>query len=156
VNYRSIAHIAVRVENLQKAESFYQAVFGLAVAFREARTEEGWATLPPDAGWAEVERSGLNLDLVFLRRDSFELALERTSNPVAEPSRLSHIALVVSQEELEALRGRARELGCPVGYDMPHTIMFGDPFGVRWEIMLTGQSRSTGERTGRWLRVKQP
>ncbi len=153
MNYRAVAHVAIRVPDLREAESFYRRLFGLEVAFREARTEEGWATLPPGAGWDEAEAAGVKLDLVFLRRDALDLALERTTASISEPSRLSHVALVVSPEELEALRGRAREMGCPFAYDAPTHMMFSDPHGGRWEIMLKGDSRSTGESRGRWLKV---
>jgi len=155
MNYRSIAHVAVCVTDLKAAELLYCELFGLEVAFREARTTDGWASLPPGAGWKEAEASGLHLELVFLRREGFEFALERLAQSPGEPSRLSHIALEVSQEELEGLRSRARDQNCAILYDKPTTIMFSDPNGVRWEIMLRSDSRSTGERTGKWLDVKQ-
>lgn len=48
--YHSVSHVALRVAQLQAAEEFYCSLFGMAVAFREARTADGWATLPEGAG----------------------------------------------------------------------------------------------------------
>lgn len=155
MNYRSITHVAVRVQNLREAERFYQQLFGLEVLFREAETDEGWATLPPDAGWEDAESAGVHLDLCVLRRDELILALERTATPTGEPSKLSHIGIAVSEEELPALHQRVKQLGCTVCLEHPRSIIFDDVFGVRWEVTFSNKFRSTGEATGRWLPVKK-
>ncbi|HKE52177.1 MAG TPA: VOC family protein [Actinomycetes bacterium] len=48
--YQGISHVAVRVTDLREAEDYYHRLFGLAVAFREAETSDGWRTLPPGGG----------------------------------------------------------------------------------------------------------
>jgi catechol 2,3-dioxygenase-like lactoylglutathione lyase family enzyme len=56
--YRSVTHVAIRVDGLSEAERYYRRLFGLEVAFREAETAEGWKTLPQEAGWEEAEAAG--------------------------------------------------------------------------------------------------
>lgn len=69
MSYRSITRVALRVQDLRAAESVYQQLFGLEVRFREAETDQGWATLPPDAGWDDADAAGAHLDLCVLQRD---------------------------------------------------------------------------------------
>jgi hypothetical protein len=46
MTYRAFTQIALVVSPLRQAEEFYQALFALDVAFREAETADGWRTLP--------------------------------------------------------------------------------------------------------------
>ena len=148
--YRSVTHIALNVSPLEEAGEFYRELFRLEVAFREAETPAGWATLPDDAGWAEARAAGIQLGLSALSRDSFTLALEGGDSP----QRLSHLGLAVDPAEMDALRTRARELNCRLMLDRPDLIVFRDPYGVQWEITTSATLQSSGDRTGRWLDVK--
>jgi catechol 2,3-dioxygenase-like lactoylglutathione lyase family enzyme len=152
MTYYAFTHIALRVTPLQQAEEFYRTFFALEVAFREAETAQGWATLPPEADWTDAEAAGISLGLCSLHRDAFTLALEEgSSNP---SSRLSHIGVQVDIPELERLRTAASEQ-CQIVHNQPTLLVFDDPYGVRWEVSTSSYddpSRlSTGARTGRWL-----
>jgi catechol 2,3-dioxygenase-like lactoylglutathione lyase family enzyme len=141
-----VTHVALRVTDVRDAEEYYRDLFGLEVAFREAPTEAGWATLPDGADW---EESPAELQLTMLFRDGFRLALERADH-VAPKGQLSHIGLQVDAEELDALR---RHVGAVVDND--RALVFDDRFGVRWELNTFAydepRALSTGARTGRWL-----
>ena|SRR2546422_6290180 len=150
-------HLALRVERLRAAEAFYCELFALEVAFREAETPEGWQTLPTQAGWAEAEAAGVELDLVMLYRDGFRLALESVDR-VSPPGLLSHVGVYADDSELERVRERAEGVGCKiVTFDRERSLVIDDPFGVRWELNTFAYddppSLSTGARTGRWLDV---
>jgi len=56
--YRAVTHIALVVSPLRQAEAFYQALFALEVAFREAETADGWWTLPTHASWDDAPELG--------------------------------------------------------------------------------------------------
>jgi hypothetical protein len=126
------------------------------VAFREADTPEGWATLPESADWDDAERAGIQLGLVMLQGESLRLALE-AADSVATDGQLSHVGVRVDESELARLRETAARLGCEIVTDRPPALVFDDPFGVRWELNTFAYddppSQSTGARLGRWLDV---
>jgi catechol 2,3-dioxygenase-like lactoylglutathione lyase family enzyme len=157
MTYRGITHIALIVTPLRQAEEFYQALFALDVAFREAETAEGWYTLPSDASWDDAEVAGISLGLISLHRDAFTLALEDGSN--SEGGRLSHVGVQVDAPELERLRTSAPSLGCHVVQNDPTLLVFDDPYGVRWEVTTVAyddpRRLSTGARRGHWLKIGQ-
>ena len=66
-----VSHLALRVSDLREAAEYYRDLLDLDVAFREAETDEGWATLPADAAWDD---SPVELEMVMLHRDGFRLA----------------------------------------------------------------------------------
>lgn len=154
MNLYAVTHIALRVLKLQDAEAFYGTLFDLAVAWREAETVDGWRTLPPDTSWSDAEAAHIHLGLVMLYRPGFALALEAVDE-VAMLGQLSHIGLHVDSHELARLRQHAIHLGCRIVHDHATTVVFDDPFGVRWEpttIDYTAPRQySTGARTGQWL-----
>jgi catechol 2,3-dioxygenase-like lactoylglutathione lyase family enzyme len=157
MTYRAFTHIALVVSPLRQAEEFYQALFALDVAFREAEMADGWRTLPPLASWNDAEAADIHLGLSSLHRDGFTLALE--DGPGTAGGRLSHIGVQVDAPDLERLRTQAPALGCQLTLDKPTLLVFDDPYGVRWEVTTSSYddpSRlSTGARTERWLDVSR-
>jgi catechol 2,3-dioxygenase-like lactoylglutathione lyase family enzyme len=157
MSYRAVTHIALIVSPLRQAEEFYQTLFALEVAFREAETAAGWYTLPSDAGWDDAQAAGITLSLCSLHRDAFTLALEAGSN--SGGGRLSHIGVQVDAQELSRLRVVASTLGCQVVQDGQAILVFDDPYGVRWEMTTSSyddpRRLSTGARMGRWLTIGQ-
>ena len=151
--YRAFTHIALYVTPLRQAEEFYQALFALEVAFREAEAADGWDTLPPNAGWDDAEAAGIALGLCSLHRDAFTLALEEGASRAG--GRLSHVGVQVDDAELQRLRTVAPTLGCQIIQDGWTILVFDDPYGVRWEVATTSyedpRRLSTGARLGRWL-----
>lgn len=75
--YRGISHVAVRVNNLREAERFYSRLFGLAVAFWEAETSDGWRTLPEDASWDDAQAAGIPPVHDDIRAESHGARLDR-------------------------------------------------------------------------------
>lgn len=152
----SVTHVALRVERLREAETFYRSLFALEVAFREAETPDGWWTLPASADWDDARRAGIDLGLVMLYRGGLRLALE-AADAVAKDGQLSHVGVFVDEDELTRLRGVAAEFGCQIVLDRAQALTFDDPFGVRWELNSfpydDPPSLSTGARAGRWLEV---
>jgi catechol 2,3-dioxygenase-like lactoylglutathione lyase family enzyme len=150
----AITHVALRVATLREAEGFYCALFGLAVAFRETKTVDGWRTLPCDKTWDDATPAGVVPGLSLLYRDQFVLALSADSD--ATPGgRLDHLGVLVPADDLTGLRTHAPRLGCEIVVDQPSVLVFDDPLEVRWELTTTPYvhppTQSAGARHGRWL-----
>ena len=156
MNHQTPTHIALRVLNLREAEHFYSTLFKLEVAWREAETSAGWCSLPPGKTWDDTEAAGIELGLVMMYRDHFALALERAE--MVQPfGTLSHIGILVTPEHLAWLRDHAPAVGCTLVHSGELTVVFDDPYGVRWEptvIPYTDPVQfSSGVRLGKWLAV---
>jgi catechol 2,3-dioxygenase-like lactoylglutathione lyase family enzyme len=158
MSLHSFTPVALRVERLRAAEEYYCALLALEVAWREAETPDGWATLPDGADWDDAERAGIHLELVMLHRDGLRLALE-AADSVAPRGALSHLGVFVDERELERLRVTAASAGCTILDDRERAFIIDDAFGVRWEFNTFPYAdpprMSTGERSGRWLDVGQ-
>ncbi len=156
--YHGVTHVALRVQNLREAEAFYQRLFGLAVAWREAPVGDSWRTLPEDAGWDDAEAAGIALRLVMLYDRGFALALE-ASDDAAPGGRLSHLGLQVSTDELDRMRRIAPQIGCTVTTHRSAVVIIDDPYDVRWEVTTDAYDdpplMSTGARTGNWIDLKK-
>lgn len=156
--YRGVTHIALRVQDLREAESFYQRLFGLSVAWREAPVGDTWRTLPEGAGWDDAESAGISLRLIMLYERGFALALEASDGATAG-GRLSHLGLQVTAEELDRLRRVAPETGCTVTTHRAAVAIIDDPYGVRWEVTTDAYDdppgMSAGARTSNWLDLRK-
>lgn len=154
--YLGVTHIALRVLTLRQAEAFYQHLFGLSIAWREALVGDTWRTLPDGASWDDAEEAGITLRLVMLYDRGFALALE-ASDDATSSGRLSHLGIQVSMEELDRLRRVASELGCTVTAHRAAVAIIDDPYGIRWEVTTDAYDdpphMSTGARMGNWLEL---
>jgi hypothetical protein len=152
----AVTHVALRVVNVHEAEEYYARLFDLEVAWREAETEAGWCTLPDDKTWHDAEAAGIAIDLVFLWRDGFGLALEK-ADVLNHNGRLSHIGILVDQAMFNAIRQNASELQCTLQMESETTLVFDDRFDVRWEPTTLPfnhpRMQSSGARRGRWLQL---
>ena len=157
MSYQGVTHIALRVEDLQKAEVFYRTLFWLKVAFYEAETSDGWRALPQGKSWADAQAAGIELDLVMLYREGFVLALART-DALTIGGALDHIGLWMDEEEIFCLRKQATDLGCKIRHDRPLSIVFEDPYQIKWEISTypydDPPSLSNSAQRGRWLKLQ--
>lgn len=126
----------------------------LEVAWREAETPGGWASLPEWADWDDAERAGIQLGLVMLYRDGLRLALE-AADAVDGSGTLSHLGVFADEQKLRRVREAAASAGCETVVDRERALIFDDPFGIRWELNTFDYddppSMSTGARTGCWL-----
>lgn len=147
-----LTHVALRVADLREAEAYYPSLFELTPHFREAEVDGEWRTLPSDADWDDAQAAGVSLDLCYLGSGDLELALERVEGVEAD-GRLSHVGLSLDGDELVALRGHLAEHDCVVTGSSERSLVFEDRYGVTWEASVGYEASSTGERTGRWLRV---
>lgn len=145
-----VSHVALRVEALRAAESYYADLFGLDVAFREVEVDGRWQTVPPAAGWDDVEAVGIDVDVVHLRGGGLELALERASD-VGESGRLAHVGVGFDPEGFAEFVTRLDESQVVVRSSSDRSLVFVDRYGVTWEVTEGYEAASSGERSGAWL-----
>jgi catechol 2,3-dioxygenase-like lactoylglutathione lyase family enzyme len=155
--FRSLTHVALRVQSLPLAETLYQKLFGMEVAYREAEAPDGWRTLREGLDWEQALSLGVSPGMTVLHREGLRLALEAAED--AAPGLLDHIGILADEAELDATRSRAQESACSIVLDTPSLIVVTDPLGVRWEITTSVQddprAESHGARSGRWLDLLQ-
>jgi catechol 2,3-dioxygenase-like lactoylglutathione lyase family enzyme len=153
--FPKMTHIAMRIrpEELHAAEKFYCELFGMSVSFRETMTEDGWATLPAQDAWSFAAQNDLSIGLVMLYNADFAIDLEVREVPEGA-GRYSHTGLQVDQAQLAEMTDRSRRLRCNLTYESDDTLVFDDPYAMRWEFTTLDYSRpdalSAGAREGRW------
>ena len=156
IHIDSVTHVALHVNNLREAESYYCGLFDLEPAWRAANVADEWRSLPEGKTWDDAEAAGIALDLVFLHRAGFGLALE-SSKIVNADGRLSHIGLLVNNKSFQSLRERLALHECQLHVDERTTLVFDDKYGVRWEPTTlpydNPKQQSDGAARGMWLDV---
>lgn len=144
-------HIAIRVDDLERAEHYYQEIFNMQLIGREAELGDGlWYTLPPGKGWEDARRNGIELDMVALKRDDLVLAL---FPGVTQPGQLYIVGLNMDLEEISDVRGRLSQETLIIEDD-PDDLSFQDRYGIIWQLYPSGTNFTTnGDAHGRWLDV---
>jgi len=153
MGYKAVHHVALRVPDLRVAEEYYCTLFAAQVAFREAKTADGWRTLPPWASWADADAAGITLQLCMVVCGGMRVALAPTAEEIEARGRVDHINVEVDTEDLRGLRERSNALHCSVLLDRPTVLTFEDQYGIRWELTTAEDQGSNGENLGRWLDV---
>ena len=143
--------IALYVKDLKEAEEYYQSLFGMDVITREAPMDDGiWYALPPGKGWADLEKAGIELGMLALRRDDFVLALF-SGEP--KPGQIFTIGLSMTADEMDELHSRLPENQVAT-YEEGRMLHFNDKYDLHWQIYLAPHIfKSTGETTGNWMNL---
>ena len=147
----SLRHIALFVPDLRSAEHYYRSIFDMQLVGREAELADGlWYSLPFDKGWEEAEAAGIELGMVFLRKDEFGLGLFRGDG---SPGQIYLIGLKMPMEEIAKVRARLPE-NTPVSEDAPDSLEFRDLYQITWQIVLPESDfRTAGVFANRWLKL---
>ena len=147
----SIRHIALYVPDLRKAEHYYRLIFDMELVGREAELADGlWYTLPFDKGWDEAEAAGIELGMLFLRKDDFGLGLFKGDRPAGQ---IYLIGLKMPMDQIARVRARLPQ-ETQVSDDAPHSLEFRDPYQITWQIVLPeAKFRTPGDFANRWLKL---
>jgi len=148
---RALTHVALRVPDLRAAERFYTALLGREPAFREAEDDGTWYTLPAGTGWEDALAAGVEPSMCMIRWEGFAIALVEEPGAATVDGPVDHVGLMADEEDLERIRALADELGLRVPYQRGGLVTVEDPYGLCWEVSLSGGLASQGERLGRWL-----
>ncbi len=136
VTLGQLDHVAVRVRDPFKAESFYRDFFGMSVSYRARREDDRWQHLPADYEWSQRHSTGIEPDIVRLENGAVSLVvINAGAASVLMESRVAYISVTAPIETLNALRGRALFASYTVQEDSPRAFRFIDPFGISWQIV---------------------
>lgn len=146
-----IRHLGITTPDLRDAEAYYREQFGMEVMFRETLLDDHQShTIPAGFGWENTIDRGVGIRLVALSGPGFVLAL-------FHEDALRHgqtvIGLVASPSSVTELRGRFAEGNDQVSAQSSGIVEVVDPMGITWQISDDDQFLSSGEISGRWLRV---
>lgn len=131
----AVDHIAIRVANIRRAETFYHEFFQMDVVLRARRTDDGWEKLPADYDWEAGLRQGVYVDMVYLQHPPLSLVLLGAGRgAIFQEPRLDHISLRLSPGSLMTIRAQALVRSFSTIRDEPHSFMFRDPFGITWHL----------------------
>lgn len=135
LEFHALDHVAIRVANVRKAESFYHELFQMDVLLRARRLGNTWEPMPADLDWDEGIRTGVYPDLVHLRHGPLSLILLGSGRgSILIDPRLDHISLRVSPGTLATMRAEVLIRSFAVSRDEPRSFQFNDPFGVTWHL----------------------
>ena len=137
-------HLAIRVADVRRAESFYHEFFERDVVLRARRFEDNWEVMPSTFDYTEGLTSGYYPEVVQLRNGALALVLINAGRGavLAEP-RLGHVGLRVPPDTLTALRGIALVRNFAVEEDARTAFRFTDPYGITWHL-TTGHEAEAG------------
>jgi catechol 2,3-dioxygenase-like lactoylglutathione lyase family enzyme len=139
---QAITSVTIRVNDLPKAERFYQEFFGMSLLGRARRGADGaLAPLPRDYSWLRAVETGELADVSFFSNGPLTLAVERLGLAVRiGEGALAMVSLGVDAESFAALKGQALMRPLTVVRSEVAAFAFRDPFNVTWEIAVAGSA----------------
>ncbi|HWP59453.1 MAG TPA: VOC family protein [Candidatus Acidoferrales bacterium] len=127
-----IAHIAIKVEDLDRAADFYEKIFGLAPVGK-SRSEDRSRRMVSDGA----------IDLTFLKYDSEDAAMAQAAG---QGPCIHHFAIEV--EDMAEYVAKVREFGCEILSDPTKPpVKFRAPGGAIAEIVPLGRYEKGAERS---------
>lgn len=133
-------HVALRVQDLARAERFYHSFFGMDVVYRAYREDGRWEQVDETFDWSRSIHEGPFPEIV--RMENGPVAIVLIAYGMAQPvyeNRIDHLSVVVAPEVLAEIRGKALFQSFTVREDGQRAFQFVDPFGLVWQLM-SGES----------------
>lgn len=135
LQFQAVDHIALRINDIRRAEEFYHEFLEMDVVSRARRAGNGWEVMPDDFDWIDGLRTGYYPELVLLRNGPIGLYLINVGpGTVMNEPRLAHVGIRVSSQTMATLRGIVLIRSYPVIEDNLHGFRFRDPFGMTWHL----------------------
>jgi catechol 2,3-dioxygenase-like lactoylglutathione lyase family enzyme len=140
VNLQGINYVMVQVNDLPKAEAFYQEFFGMKLLGRVRSRPDGQITpLPQDYSWQRAIQTGELADVSFLSNGAVTLAVRRLGLAARiGTGAVEMVSLGVDTSTFHALKGQALMRPLTVLRSDVASFVFKDPFNVTWEIAVVG------------------
>jgi hypothetical protein len=137
---RAINYVLVQVNDLRKAEQFYQDFFAMQLLGRVLRGPDGTLLpLPADYSWDRALQTGELADISFLSNGPLTLAVQRVGLGVLlGQGALETVSLGVDSHTFAAFKGEVLMRPLTVLRSGIATFTFRDPFNVNWEIAVIG------------------
>jgi hypothetical protein len=137
---RAINYVLVQVNDLRKAEQFYQDFFAMQLLGRVRRGPDGTSIpLPPDYSWDRALQSGELAETSFLSNGPLTLAAQRVGLGVLlGQGALETVSLGVDSRTFATIKGEVLMRPLTVLRSGIASFTFRDPFNVNWEIAVMG------------------
>lgn len=138
----TINYVKIQVNDLPKAEAFYQEFFGMTLLGRVRRAANGtMVPLPRDFSWQRAVETGELADVTFLNNGALTLAAERLSLAVRiGDGAIGMISLGVDAATFAAMKGQALMRPLTVLRSGVASFEVRDPYNVSWEIAVVGSA----------------
>src|SRR4051794_29572133 len=142
VTIRDLNHVALRITDLPKAETFYTEFLGMDLIGRAKHSAHGgYTALNGSYSWDEAARTGQEADVTFLRNGPLTIALQRVGRGARlERGLLDHISVRVDATTYMNLKGQVLIRSYELIASAETAFAFRDPFGITWEFTLQGSS----------------
>jgi len=137
---RAINYVLAQVNDLRKAEQFYQDFFAMRLLGRVRRGPDG--TLVPlqrDYSWDQALQTGELADISFLSNGPLTLAAQRIGlGSLLGQGALDTVSLGVDSRTFATIKGEVLMRPLTVLRSGIASITFRDPFSINWEIAVVG------------------
>ncbi|MBW3632088.1 MAG: VOC family protein [Chloroflexi bacterium] len=137
---RAINYILVQVNDLRKAEVFYQDFFGMQLLGRVRRGPDGTLVpLPSDYSWDRALQTGELADTTFLSNGPLTLAVQSVGlGVVLGQGALQTVSIGVDSHTFATFKGEVVMRPLTVLRSGVASFIFRDPFNINWEVAVLG------------------
>ena len=137
---RAINYVLVQVNDLRKAEQFYQDFFAMQLLGRVRRGADGTLIpLPPDYSWDRAVQSGELADTTYFSNGPLTLAARRVGlGDLLGQGALETVSLGVDSHTFATMKGEVLMRPLTVLRSGIASFTFRDPYNVNWEIAVIG------------------
>jgi hypothetical protein len=137
---RAINYVLVQVNDLRRAEQFYQDFLAMQLLGRMCRGPDATLVpLPRDYSWDQALQTGEIADISFLSNGPLTLAAQGVGlGAVLGQGALDTISLGVDSRTFTTLKGAVLMRPLTVLRSGIASFTFRDPFNVNWEIAVVG------------------
>ena len=137
---QAINYVLVQVNNLQKAERFYQDFFAMQLLGRLRRSGDGpLAPLPADYSWEQAQKTGELADVTFFSSGPLTLAVQNVGmGGLLGKGPVELVSVGVDARTFTRLKGEVLMYPLSILRSGVASFVFRDPLGVNWEIAVSG------------------
>ena len=137
---QAINYVLVQVNDLQKAERFYQDFFAMQLLGRLRRGGDNTLKpLPADYSWEQASQTGELADVTFFSSGPLTLAVQNVGMGVLlGKGPVDLVSVGVDARTFTRLKGEVLMYPLNVLRSGVASFVFRDPMGVNWEIAVTG------------------
>ncbi len=137
---QAINYVLVQVNDLRKAERFYQDFFAMHLLGRLRRGSESTLTpLPADYSWERAMQTGELADVTFFSSGPLTLAVQNVGMGVLlGKGPMELVSVGVDARTFTRLKGEVLMYPLPILRSGVASFVFRDPLGVNWEIAVSG------------------
>lgn len=137
---QAINYVLVQVNDLRKAERFYQGFFNMQLLGRLRRGSDGTLVpLPADYTWERALQSGELADVSFFKSGPLTLAVQNVGMGVLlGKGPVDLVSVGVDARTFTRLKGEVLMYPLTILRSGVASFVFRDPLGVNWEIAVSG------------------